>query len=541
MSEDLFAAFSTNEALGNHSKAPKNPDNGGLIYDHENSQEANKVLQDDDDDDDDFGDFEDATASPTAALEHPSSAPVEVTGAKSRNVSHKSDEAADSRLGRHPFADHMDFLFSGGDGEYDAGADDLDDLSRNPEAAMAFSKRLIATRDREHNMPTTSPNLDTVTNSIQGLEARTTSQKELKEPSKSSTIHDPNVLFDADEALRYQATQSEDDDFGDFEEGSHAEPQALASEPYKSNVDLLGSIDAPVPEPTKNTKTAPASTARLTASSSKSHVNSDLAIADDPWDDFEDAEPIHASHEAHMGSQPQASNLAKPKATDSDADGGLPPTNVPPPGILLSVFPQIFTTAQDTLLEPVSKMAPSQKQVLIKNPATSQFLRKHINFIVVLGHILAGRKLRWKRDQYLSQSMRIGPAGAGGKSGMKLTSVDKGELMKEDREALDIVRLWKVHVGRLRSVVAAAKSHGITLPTLPEIAEKLPVQTLKALEGGFVAPHACALCGLKREERVAKVDINIDDSFGEWWVQSMSMHVVCRQFWIENKDKLKSR
>lgn len=79
------------------------------------------------------------------------------------------------------------------------------------------------------------------------------------------------------------------------------------------------------------------------------------------------------------------------------------------------------------------------------------------------------------------------------------------------------------------------------MPAVPEIAEQMPVKMLRAAEGGFTASHACALCGLKREERVARVDEGVEDSFGEWWVEGMNMHLVCRNFWEEYKDRLKSR
>jgi hypothetical protein len=125
---------------------------------------------------------------------------------------------------------------------------------------------------------------------------------------------------------------------------------------------------------------------------------------------------------------------------------------------------------------------------------------------------------------------------------MKLAGVDKSEVVKEDREVIDTVRVWKAQVAKLRSAVTAAAPHtSLRLSSIPEISEQIPVKVLKAIEGGFVAPHACALCGLRREERAAKVDVDVDDSFGEWWVQSMSMHLSCRNFWEENKEKLRSR
>lgn len=124
---------------------------------------------------------------------------------------------------------------------------------------------------------------------------------------------------------------------------------------------------------------------------------------------------------------------------------------------------------------------------------------------------------------------------------MKLAGVDRSEVTKEEREVLDTVRLYKAQVGKLRGAVSGASAAGQKLPAVPEISEQMPVKVLKAVEGGFVAPHACALCGMKREERVAKIDEAVEDSFGEWWVQGVDMHVFCRSWWEENKNKLRSR
>ena len=127
---------------------------------------------------------------------------------------------------------------------------------------------------------------------------------------------------------------------------------------------------------------------------------------------------------------------------------------------------------------------------------------------------------------------------------MKLTGLDKSEAQKEDREVLDVLRIWKNQLGKLRTAVTAASATpGMpSLPPVPDINEQaMPIKTLKATEGGFTAPAACALCGLKREERVGKVDVLVEDSFGEWWVDAASMHLVCKRFWEEFEGKLKSR
>ena len=114
---------------------------------------------------------------------------------------------------------------------------------------------------------------------------------------------------------------------------------------------------------------------------------------------------------------------------------------------------------------------------------------------------------------------------------MKLTGVDKSEAAKEDREVLDAVRQWRSVVGKLRSAVSGANIKATTkLPPIPKITE-----------GGIVAPHACALCGLRREERVSKVDEGVDDSFGEWWVQGMNMHLLCKNFWDSHSEQMRSR
>lgn len=123
---------------------------------------------------------------------------------------------------------------------------------------------------------------------------------------------------------------------------------------------------------------------------------------------------------------------------------------------------------------------------------------------------------------------------------MKLAGVDKAEVTREEREAADVVRVWREQIGRLRSAVAVANSSirdGGSHLDIPEISENMPV---RVQEGGLVAPKQCVVCGLKREERVAKVDVGVEDSFGEWWVEHWG-HRACRNFWLEHEAKLKHR
>ncbi|KAI1338031.1 hypothetical protein F5Y15DRAFT_141209 [Xylariaceae sp. FL0016] len=218
-------------------------------------------------------------------------------------------------------------------------------------------------------------------------------------------------------------------------------------------------------------------------------------------------------------------------------DDGLPPINIPPPSILLSVFPGLFDQANSALYKPVSGQPFSVKNRILSDPKTLDFLKGYLNLAVVAARIITGRKLRWHRDKYLSQSMSISAAGS---KGMKLAGVDKAQTAREDREAADVVSHWKENVGRLRSAIAAAnstaKSPGQQLK-MPEIAETMPIQTDKGAPG---APKACVICGLKRNERIPKVDHDVEDSFGEWWVDHWG-HLACKRFWVQHENTLRQR
>jgi hypothetical protein len=72
---------------------------------------------------------------------------------------------------------------------------------------------------------------------------------------------------------------------------------------------------------------------------------------------------------------------------------------------------------------------------------------------------------------------------------------------------------------------------------VPEVAVGLAVSTAKGVP---TAPRACVVCGLKRDERVAKVDGEVEDSFGEWWVEFWG-HRECRNFWVGHERELRQR
>ena len=427
----------------------------------------------------------------------------------------------------------MDLLFSADDDEYDAGADEITDLANNPEAAMAYSKRILSEQGAHEG---TLVSRSTAT----AAQARV---KDAEDVAKAKTPSVPNadVLFDAADPANVG-----EDDFDDFEEA----PVELASHEAAGadtpsqvpNVDLL-SLDDSAPASGSSAQNGAGTSQRPPE---KAAPAPSAEVVEEEWDDFEDASaPATPQTTGAASIQPPSAQITTAMASrplPNTTTNTLPPTNIPPPSVLLSLFPPLLASAQSTLLSPVSRLPPHDRATLLAHPATHLYLRGHLNLLHVLARLIAGRKHRWKRDQYLAQGTRIGPAGS--KGGMKLAGVDKGEAAKEEREVLDVVRGCRGQIGRLRSAVAGALATGVEggLPNVPEIGEVMPVRALKAVEGGITAPHACALCGLRREERVAKVDgQEVNDSFGEWWVEGLNMHVLCRSFWEEHKDRLRSK
>ncbi len=374
---------------------------------------------------------------------------------------------------------------------------------------------------------------------------------------KAKKSADPSVLFDAEDDL------DDDDDFGDFEEAQDLTSPPIAPVPRSSAIDdLLGDLNESQPKPavplSKNGTSLgqPKSNISPTKeslpiglnvlSSTQKPPNKAPVVAkqkeDDAWDEFDDWEATiptktPAKPSAKLSSKPGAikadiankvsvtpAPILSPTTEDPQPEE-LPPTNVPPPGVLLSLFPSFFAEAQEKLFKPMAAQPPPMRNKLMAEQATITYLQGYLILVGVAAHIIAGRKLRWKRDQHLSQGMRIGPASSRATSGMKLTGIDKGENMKEEREVSDVVRAWKEHIGRLRHVVSGVNQiKAGTLGPVPDLQETMPVKTLKQSEGGMPARQPCMMCGLKRDERVTAADMATDDSFGEWWIDQVNMH-----------------
>jgi hypothetical protein len=131
--------------------------------------------------------------------------------------------------------------------------------------------------------------------------------------------------------------------------------------------------------------------------------------------------------------------------------------------------------------------------------------------------------------------MKIGPAHSGKSSGMKLSSVSKGESIKEEQEAVGVLEAWRHHTSAFNSIIQLSGERPV-----PVITDKIRVIAASAAQGALKASHACALCGLKRDERLPKLDDDAQDSFGDWWIEHWG-HTDCKWFWEENSSKLHQR
>lgn len=214
------------------------------------------------------------------------------------------------------------------------------------------------------------------------------------------------------------------------------------------------------------------------------------------------------------------------------------PTNIPPPSILLACVASSFGSLTTGLSAIITRNDVPKASSAGLNHSKMAEIHRLMGIVRSGARIIAGRKLRWKRDIALAQSMRIGTAGQGG---MKLSSVDKNETRREEQEVAEAVSIWRRQIGPLRSLVAKANASfdddGITLP---DVNEMIPVRQGKPGEGAVKASKCCFLCGINRDERTAKVDLYVEDSFGEWWIDYWG-HADCVNFWDEWESQLRQR
>ncbi|KAJ5888240.1 hypothetical protein N7495_008281 [Penicillium taxi] len=402
---------------------------------------------------------------------------------------------------------------------------------------------------------------------------------------------DSDVLFDA--AIDTPASDT-DDDWGDFEGpeatilDSQSQPSTTATQAARAytsksqpaqkkassgTVDLLGSLsiqeDAPVSKKLQNpkikiqpqSKNPPSSPTweenealedwgEFTDGSSKKPVSAKILQkpkqvpikaslqqpawdddAFDEWGDFTDG-PSTAAPKPTSTSKSPSISIPSPRSFISGPTtpaANIRPTNIPPPSILLELLINTFKVLQTEATKSKASATPASLK--------AGTAKKIHNTLETTARIIAGRTLRWKRDTILSQSMRIGPA-TGKSGGMKLSAVNKHENLKEEQDALDVLAQWRDRAALFNAVTQAAGQRPI--PAVPD-PSSLKVVLAKAELGALKAPHACALCALKRDERVLRVDEgDVQDSFGEWWTEHWG-HTACRLFWEENHSMLGQR
>lgn len=172
-------------------------------------------------------------------------------------------------------------------------------------------------------------------------------------------------------------------------------------------------------------------------------------VADDwAWDSFDAEKPTPPKSAKSPAGKKEADDswAWDPEDVPGDdvkasvLDTQAPPINVPPPSVLLSIFPQLLAEANSALYKPVGGQPFSIKNRILSDPKTLEFLRGYLLLATVAARIAAGRKLRWHRDKFLTQSMSISTAGS---KGMKLAGIDKTQATREDREAGDVIDICK--------------------------------------------------------------------------------------------------
>ena len=251
---------------------------------------------------------------------------------------------------------------------------------------------------------------------------------------------------------------------------------------------------------------------------------------DDEWADFQTANDTptkivrtQTNELATKSSLNDSSHKTEPQVFER-------PKYVPPPSVLISQFIILI----QTLPNRVETAMQSWKANGGETAALELALRKCLSALRVAARIIAGRKSRWIRDTTLAQSMRIGPAQGAKSGGMKLTGVDKVEVQRENSQTAEFVRMWKQRLGAIRVALAHVKIQASNKPlVLPDISESMLVGSSKSSTPVMNDRTNCCLCGLKREERVLKVDVDVWDTSGEWW-SALWGHTDCRIFWEEH-------
>jgi hypothetical protein len=336
--------------------------------------------------------------------------------------------------------------------------------------------------------------------------------------------------------------------------GTETSNTSLKSDPIQNQPDLLQVTNTLVPLDDWTqaiTQTEAPDTKELWQTKQEPHSKANanpppqvLALDDDleeDWDDFSYPSDSKKSWPTTNMARFDSTGSDQSKDTSNAATGAIPPTNVPPPSILLKLLSSIV---QD-LPKQLGSLATESSKPL---KAQEETLQRCMSVLRAAARISAGRKLRWKRDTHLAQSMSIGMAGSK-TGGMKLAGVDKGEAAREDREAAELAMTWQRSAGAIRTAVAKASSNisaaqkkpPVVMPAFSnQAASASTLRAAKPEDGGIKAPKCCVICGIRREERLEKVDVEVWDQFGEWWVEHWG-HKDCQLLWKYYEEQLRQR
>ncbi|KAJ5385101.1 hypothetical protein N7517_003012 [Penicillium concentricum] len=408
-----------------------------------------------------------------------------------------------------PLNPHSDVLF---DAEFDTPASDADDWGEfeGPDSNTLHAQPTALQQPATVTLPKTEPRRDDpqVSRTIDLLDS-------LSMQDSAPVVEHPKIAKNQHKPNNQDQPTWEDDSFGDW--GDFADVSASQPPPKVSKK----KANPPTRPPVKPNKPA---------------VSTWDDEAFDDWGDFSDGPSVKPV----LKSKPSPPTAPSPAPRSSVSGTTTPaatvrPTNIPPPSVLLELFLDVFENLQKEAALAKSQLRSSTPSS--SNTISTTALNIH-NILQSAARVIAGRSLRWKRDTILSQSMRIGPARSGKAGGMKLNSVNKQESIKEEQDAVDVLTTWRERAAMFNVVLQAAGQRPI--PTVPD-PNALKVITARADQGALKASHPCALCSLKRDERVLRVDEqSVQDSFGEWWTEHWG-HTACRRFWETNRNLLGQR
>ncbi|KAJ5131030.1 uncharacterized protein N7515_007069 [Penicillium bovifimosum] len=421
-----------------------------------------------------------------------------------------------------PLDPHSDVLF---DATFDAPASDTEDdwgefegpESNTQDAHTTTSLHQSRTASSATLQPRRDDAVVSETNDLLDLLSMQDSAPSVKHPSK---------FAEKDPTSNQNQPAWEDDSFGDWGDFANS-PVSLP--PRKTDEKKTKSLtNIPQKLPSKTTPPPP------------SKWDDDSF---DDWGDFTDGPSVRTvpkptTTPPSATPRPAVSSFVSGSAAPAAPAATVRPTNIPPPSVLLELFLDVFENLQKEAASAKSQLRSSGTVSSSSSSNVSSTASKIHNVLQSAARVIAGRRLRWKRDTILSQSMRIGPARSGKTGGMKLNSVNKQENIKEEQDAIDVLSAWRDRAAIFNVVLQAAGQRPI--PPIQD-PSALKVVTARADQGAMKATHPCALCSLKRDERVLRVDEqNVQDSFGEWWTEHWG-HTACREYWETNRYLLGQR